>query len=233
MTLLDPVIDLMELALTPLIRLISELVQIAIVPLKNHLNVLGSVFGDIFASIAGTVSKRLNAVISIFRNLISFIKNVFTRNWRGAWDNVKNIFKSIWDAIKESVKFPINFIIDGINGFIKGINKIEIPEWVPLVGGKGFHIPTIPRLKVGLDYVPSDWYPAFLDRGERVLTAEENAQYTALGGLYGMMNAIAPQDTAAPPVFYIYLAGDAIMDSRRVGSLVLRSIDSVVKSNGG
>lgn len=232
-TLLVPIADLMELALTPLIRLISELVQIAILPLKNHLNVLGSVFGDIFASIAGTVSKRLNAVISIFRNLISFIKNVFTGNWRGAWDNVKNIFKSIWDAIKESVKFPINFIIDGINKFINGINKIEVPEWVPLVGGKGFHIPKIPRLKVGLDYVPSDWYPAYLDRGERVLTAEENAQYTALGGLYGMMNAIAPRDTAAPPVFYIYLAGDAIMDSRRVGNLVLRSIDSVVKSNGG
>lgn len=232
-TLLVPIADLMELALTPLIRLISELVQIAILPLKNHLNALGSVFGDIFASVAGTVSKRLNAVISIFRNLISFIKNVFTGNWRGAWDNVKNIFKSIWDAIKESVKFPINFIIDGINKFINGINKIEVPEWVPLVGGKGFHIPKIPRLKVGLDYVPSDWYPAYLDRGERVLTAEENAQYTALGGLYGMMNAIAPRDTAAPPVFYIYLAGDAIMDSRRVGNLVLRSIDSVVKSNGG
>lgn len=232
-TLLVPIADLMELALTPLIRLISELVQIAIVPLKNHLNVLGSVFGDIFASIAGTVSKRLNAVISIFRSIIDFVKNVFTGNWRGAWNNVKNIFKSIWDAIKESVKFPINFIIDGINGFIKGINKIEIPEWVPLVGGKGFHIPTIPRLKVGLDYVPSDWYPAFLDRGERVLTAEENAQYTALGGLYGMMNAIAPQDTATSPVFYVFLTGDAVMDGRKVGTLMLRSIDSVVKSNGG
>ena len=29
-------------------------------------------------------------------------------------------------------------------------------------------------------------FPAFLDKGERVLTAEENAQYTALGGLSGL-----------------------------------------------
>ena len=32
----------------------------------------------------------------------------------------------------------------------------------------------------------SDWTPAFLDYGERVLTREENFHFNALGGLQGM-----------------------------------------------
>lgn len=41
----------------------------------------------------------------------------------------------------------------------------------------GFRISEIPRLKVGLDYVPVDDYPAILHEGEAVLTKEENAEY--------------------------------------------------------
>ena len=32
----------------------------------------------------------------------------------------------------------------------------------------------------------ADWTPAYLDYGERVLTASENAKYTAMGGVDGM-----------------------------------------------
>lgn len=74
-------------------------------------------------------------------------------------------------------KTPINAIINGINSFIRGVNRIKIPDWVPAIGGRGISIREIPRLKVGIDYVPSDYYPAFLDKGERVLTKEENAEY--------------------------------------------------------
>ena len=74
-------------------------------------------------------------------------------------------------------KTPLNAIINGINSFIRGVNRIKIPDWVPAIGGRGISIREIPRLKVGIDYVPSDYYPAFLDKGERVLTKEENAEY--------------------------------------------------------
>lgn len=47
-------------------------------------------------------------------------------------------------------------------------------------------LPRLPRLKIGMDYVPSDFYPAFLDEGEAVLTKEENTLYRELGGLQGM-----------------------------------------------
>ena len=44
---------------------------------------------------------------------------------------------------------------------------------MPGVGGKGINIPSIPRLEVGMDYVPFDDFPALLHKGERVLTADE------------------------------------------------------------
>lgn len=95
----------------------------------------------------------------------------------GAWENIKNIFGNIVSGLGNMFKSPINFIINGINSFIRGINKIKIPDWVPGIGGKGLNIREIPRLKVGIDYVPEDYYPAFLDKGERVLTKEQNAEY--------------------------------------------------------
>ena len=37
----------------------------------------------------------------------------------------------------------------------------------------------------------ADWTPAYLDYGERVLTASENAKYTAMGGVDGMERSMA------------------------------------------
>ena len=52
-------------------------------------------------------------------------------------------------GIANIFKIPINAIIDGINVFLRGLNRIKIPSWVPGVGGKGFNISEIPRLAKG------------------------------------------------------------------------------------
>lgn len=108
-----------------------------------------------------------------------------------------DIFTNIVAGIGNVFKRPLNAVIDGINGFINGINQIQIPDWVPGVGGKGFHVSNIPRLKVGLDYVPGDLYPAYLDEGEWVLTKEEADVLRSYGGLEGMIGMI---DRSAPSV---------------------------------
>lgn len=141
-------------------------------------------FVNVFNGIKNTFKNTIDSIVSscknvinIFKNIIDFVKNVFTGNWKGAWENIKNIFKNIVDGFGNIFKVPINFIIDLINGFISGLNKIQVPDWVPLVGGKGINIPLIKKLKVGIDYVPYDEMPAILHKGEQVLTAEEAQEY--------------------------------------------------------
>lgn len=52
----------------------------------------------------------------------------------------------------------------------------------PILSALGLRV----RYAKGEDFVMSDWTPAFLDYGERVLTRQENLAYTAMGGVDGM-----------------------------------------------
>ena len=169
-------------------ELISNIVQNTINVFKGIIDFIKNIFvgawqgafntvKNVFSSVFNTIQNVINTVRNVFSNIIDFVKNVFAGNWSAAWQNVKNIFSNIISGIANIFKTPINWIISGINTFIRGLNRIKIPDWVPGVGGMGFHINELPKLKVGIDYVPEDDYPAILHKGERVLTKEENAEY--------------------------------------------------------
>ena len=78
----------------------------------------------------------------------------------------------MFESLAGLCKTPLNAVIGLINGAIAGINNIgvTIPDWVPEVGGKDFHInlPTIPMLYSGT----MDWKggPAMIhDRGAEIV----------------------------------------------------------------
>lgn len=189
--MLEPILVLIAEAMGPLIEAIEPLIQIISAVLIPVLQLLMAAFGEVMQGIIKEVTHQIENLTKIFDNLIEFVKNVFTGNWEGAWENVKSIFKTIADSLAGIWKTPINAIIDLINGFLGGLSKIKIPDWVPVIGGKGFDLPKIPRLKTGIDFVPGDYFPAFLDYGERVLTRQENVRYNAMGGIAGMEAALS------------------------------------------
>lgn len=102
-----------------------------------------------FETVTKTIGDLLGSVKTIFGGIIDFITGVFTGNWEKAWNGIKDIFKGIIDGLANIFKTPINLIIDGINIFLRALNKIKIPDWVPVVGGAGFDIPEIPKLAEG------------------------------------------------------------------------------------
>ena len=172
-------------------ELISNIVQGTINAFRGIIDFIKNIFigtwqgafsqvQNIFSSVFGAIENIINNIRNIFSNIIDFIRNVFAGNWGAAWENVKNIFSNIINGLINIFKVPINWIIDGINVFIRGLNKIKVPDWVPGIGGRGISIREIPRLKVGIDYVPEDDYPALLHKGERVLTKEENEKYSEI-----------------------------------------------------
>ncbi len=188
--LLAPLLELIELALTPLLEIFGFLVELLLESVTPTIEALLVVFTKVFDAIAKAVKVNFDSVMKIFKEVLEFIKNIFTKNWKEAWENVKNIFKAIAESLAEVFKIPINWIIDKINSFIDGLNKIQIPDWVPGLGGKGFNIPHIPKLRVGMDFVPEDDFPALLHRGEAVLTAEENSMLRSIGGIGALYSAL-------------------------------------------
>lgn len=105
--------------------------------------------GDIMNGFFATLSDIWEGIKSIFSGIIDFITGVFSGNWSRAWEGVKQIFKGVADTLGGIFKGPINFIIGLINGFIGGLNKIKIPDWVPAIGGMGINISKIPYLAKG------------------------------------------------------------------------------------
>ena len=178
--ILEPLIELLNLILPPLIGLFTQIIDKIMPVLQSVFSSVASLLSGQFKTAFDTIGDIFTNIKNIFQNIIDFVRNVFTGNWKSAWENVRNIFSNIWDSLKTIVKIPINYIINGINTLINGINKIsfDVPNWVPGIGGKtlGFNIPNIPKLRRGLDFVPYDNYPALLHKGEQVLTASEKRE---------------------------------------------------------
>lgn len=137
-------------------------------------------YENVIEPVANFFEGLWKTVSGFFVNLWDDIKNVFSvvANWInqhvvqpvvGFFQKMGQTIKSVWDGIWKAIKNVVNSIIGGINGMIRGVcsgvnfvikalNKIhfEIPDWVPLLGGKsfGFNIgqitaPQIPLLAQG------------------------------------------------------------------------------------
>lgn len=113
-----------------------------------------------FGALVGYVSAGINNIVNIIdgivrvcKGIIKFVTGVFTGNWKTAWQGVVDIFGGIFDTLAALIKAPINAVIGIINGAISGINKlgIDVPDWVPVIGGQkfGINIPPIPMLYKG------------------------------------------------------------------------------------
>lgn len=115
--------------------------------LKPFIDWLGKVFIAYFKTMGRIIGPILENIKRMFSSLIDFIVGVFTGNWSRAWNGIVNIFSGIFNTIVAIAKAPINGVIALINGLISGVNicirglnkiKVDIPSWVPKLGGKTF-----------------------------------------------------------------------------------------------
>lgn len=114
---------------------------------------VGDFFSGIWDGIVGffteTIPNAWNGLMEIFNKIGSW--------WSGIWNGVKDTFSNVFNSLVNIAKQPINAIIGLINGIIDGINymigglnhlSFDIPDWVPIFGGKkfGINIPTIGKI---------------------------------------------------------------------------------------
>lgn len=121
--------------------------------LKPFDNFLGKVFAVDFEKWFGVLGIPLNtfftnvknvweSVKKIFNGIITFIKGIFSGNWKQAWNGIVQVFKGIMSGLSSAIRSPINGIIGLVNGAISGINTlIRGANRLP-----GVSIPTIGRI---------------------------------------------------------------------------------------
>ena len=146
---ISPILSMVTSAVVPLINVILSLITSVLQPLMPLIQFIADLFAHSLGAAISGIMPVINALTGVFSGLISFIQNIFAGNWSAAWAGIVQIFRSIWDGVVAIFKAPINWIIDGINFFIGSLNKLKIPDWVPVVGGKGIDIPLIPKLATG------------------------------------------------------------------------------------
>ena len=112
-------------------------------------------WGNILNGFFATVSSVWSSIKQVFSGIIDFVGGVFTGDWDRAWSGIVNIFGGLFGGIVAIAKSPLNGVISVVNSAIDKLNTISvhIPDWVPLIGGKGFevNIPKIPYLAHGTE----------------------------------------------------------------------------------
>lgn len=118
----------------------------------NKFNHFKEVAGNVFNHIIEVIKGFIEGAKALFKSIISFITGTFLGAWNSAWNGVVGAFRTIFSGVKTLVKSVMNGVISFINRGIGGLNKIQVPDWVPLAGGKGINIPLIPQLAKGTNF---------------------------------------------------------------------------------
>ena len=127
-----------------------------------------------FTFVIGVVKGAAEGIKNIFNGIVNFVKSAF--------EKIKSFISAVFKPIAGIIKAPINGIINGVNGVLKTMNKIKIPDWVPGLGGKGVNFKLIPTLAKGTNEVLGEGL-AYLHEGEAVVPKKYNPATGGLGYL--------------------------------------------------
>lgn len=148
---------------------ITTFVEVALPPLMtgiswvlDNLNWLAPVLGTLVGTIAAVSAgiKIYNGVMAVAKTVQLAFNLALKANPIGlvitAVGLLVGAFVLLWnkcEGFRNFFKGFVNFIIGGVNKVIGGLNKVkfDIPDWVPVIGGKefGFNIKEIPLMAKG------------------------------------------------------------------------------------
>ncbi len=167
-SLLDIIVPIFQNIVQAILPVFQEILQ-ALIPV---IQTLAEIFANVLGAALKTISNIIGSVMQVFQGLIDFVKNVFTGNWSQAWEAVKNIFSGVFKGLGEIFKAPFRAIVSVINTVIRGLNKLKVPDWVPIIGGAQLNIPEIPEFAKGTNRTPDTFIAG--EKGAELITNAPN-----------------------------------------------------------
>lgn len=151
-----------------------------------------------------TVDIVLNPITSVFSRVLAELADQFSLM----------LTKSIYEQIASSSSDPIGSLIGLIMSGAGGGSGLEGSS---AISGPGMKIPDTllgPKLATGAAYIPYDNFPARLHRGERVLTAQQNSEYTR-GGVTIVSNPSISIDARTDQAVVYGIVTEAVQQGNR------------------
>jgi phage-related protein len=149
---------------------------------------------DVVKNVFATIKRVVGGALDTIKGIFNTVTGIITGDWEKAWNGMKDTVKGVANIIGGIVNGIIGSVETMVNAVGRAINALpsfNIPDWVPLFGGKSFGIPNIPNVRlprvpsldVGTDRVKADGL-AMLHKGESVVPAD------VVGGGYSNDNAM-------------------------------------------
>ena len=135
----------------------------------------------------------LNSLPYIIAVGLSFIGNLLSEMIVKATEKAIELGSKIVNSIKDGIAAAWNGLVSWFNGIwdsLFGNRNIDVNA-----GGSSYRINGSHAM--GLDYVPFNGYIAELHEGERILTADENKEYTSRKAINIVQNIYSRAQTAA------------------------------------
>ena len=191
----------------------------------EQFGIMGNVVNGLFAA----VEAVWNSIRDTLNGVIDFVRGVFTGDWERVWDGVVEIFSGIFGGIVNAVRVPFRAVAGIINAIVDAVNSIsiDIPDWVPVVGGAHFslNLPHIPYLAEGGvvrrgSAIVGEAGPELMTvLGNRTIVQPLPSRYATAPGGQAAGAAVAPQIT-------INVYGAEGQDENALAEIIMRKIQA-------
>jgi phage-related protein len=159
---LVPIIDAVVKAFSGIAKALKDNEE-NLKPIAEAFRVLATFLRDVIAPILGSfISGAISGIGDVISGLIN-IAGAVTKAVSTGFTAVKNFFIDVKDFLASSAKTIFDPLYNGMKAVLNGIigiwNRLDfaiditVPDWVPIVGGRGFKVadifPDIPMLAKG------------------------------------------------------------------------------------
>ena len=165
---------------------VKNIVDNAVAKITEKFPVLGTILGGVI----GGIKVHFNYLKTIFSNVIGFVKNVFTGNWKGALENVSNLVV----APIQRISGLFDIVINTVNRVLTVISE-KFPAIAPIIQNvQAMIMPIIENIKgifTGLiDFVKNVFTGNWKGAWESVKSIFGNAFQALIGLAKAPLNAV-------------------------------------------